>query len=145
MMSYDELLGNFVEIEIDNYANFRIIKETLSRMGIGDNKKKRLYRSCHILEIDERFFIVHFKELFLLDKKDAYIIEGDIERRNEIAKILESWNLCRIVNREVLDYVSYMPLNKELKVKIFILAHKQKHEWELVTMYTPKEDRVWHD
>ena len=141
MMSYDELLSNFVEIEIDSYANYRIIKETLTRMGIGDNKKKRLYRSCHILEIDNKFYIVHFKELFLLDKKDAYIIEGDIERRNKIARTLESWGLCKIVNREVLDYVSYMPLNKELVTKVFVLAHKQKRDWELVTMYTPKMER----
>ena len=37
-----------------------------------------------------RYYLVHFKELFLLDGKDSSLIESDIGRRNGRANLLKS-------------------------------------------------------
>lgn len=133
-LNYENLEENFVEIDISSNVHYRIIKETLTRIGIGDSKKKKLYKTCHIVEKNNKYYIVHFKELFLIDKKAAYFSEGDLERRNKIAKVLEEWGLCKIVNKDAI-WDSYGEEISKKDVKIFILSYAQKNDWELITMY----------
>lgn len=93
---------NLLEIQLpDNTDSFLKIRETLTRMGIANNKNKVLYQSCHILNKRGKVYIVHFKELLALDGRPVDINQEDIERRNDIAKLLEEWNLCKIVNKEM--------------------------------------------
>ena len=66
-VDFGNIEKNLIEIELTTPVHFRIIKETLSRMGIGNSKTKKLCRSCHIIEKDRKYYILHFKELFLLD------------------------------------------------------------------------------
>jgi hypothetical protein len=142
-VSKEKMDENFVEIEVSNYSKIRMIKETLTRMGIGNNSKKKLYQSCHLLERNDRYFIVHFKELFLLDNKPAYFAEGDLERRNKIAEILETWGLCKIVNKEEIKN-SYADDNYEIdsesEIKVFIIGYRNKSDWELIKMYNDEEE-----
>lgn len=91
---------NLLEIELpDNNGDaFLKIRETLTRMGIANNKNKVLTQSCHILNKRGKIYIVHFKELLALDGREVQISDEDIERRNDIAQLLQEWNLCTIVN-----------------------------------------------
>ena len=87
-----------VEVELRQQDDFLKIKETLTRIGVASRKEKILYQSCHILHKRGRYYLVHFKELFLLDGKDSSLIESDIGRRNAIANLLEEWGLLKVIS-----------------------------------------------
>lgn len=123
------LLDSMVEVTLPEKNSFLKVKETLTRIGIANNKTKQLYQSCHILHKKNKFYIVHFKEMFLLDGKSSSISEEDIERRNAIANLLEDWGLVTIVDKNKTEETS--GLNR-----IKVLAFKEKDNWELVPKYT---------
>ena len=56
-----------VEVVLNEPDDFLKVRETLTRIGVASRKEKKLYQSCHILHKQGRYFIVHFKELFMLD------------------------------------------------------------------------------
>ena len=74
-----------LEIKLVESDDFLKVKETLTRIGVASRKDRVLYQSCHILHKQGFYFIVHFKELFALDGKQADLTDNDIERRNTIA------------------------------------------------------------
>ena len=83
------IVESLLEITLPNDDDFLKIKETLTRIGIASKKDKTLYQSCHILHKRGRYYIVHFKELFLLDGRHSEFTEDDMARRNTIAILLE--------------------------------------------------------
>lgn len=89
-----------IEIELTNQDCFPKIRETLTRVGIANNKTKTktIYQSCHILNKRGKVYIVHFKELLELDGRDAKMTDEDVARRNDIAKLLQDWGLCKLVD-----------------------------------------------
>jgi hypothetical protein len=119
-----------VEVKLRNAEDFLKVRETLSRIGLASKKDNTLYQSCHILHKQGKYYIVHFKELFLLDGKDSSLSEGDFARRNRIIHLLDEWELI-----EILDYSKVedpiAPLNQ-----IKIIPFKEKDKWNLVTKYT---------
>lgn len=124
-ISADHLL----EIELPDQENFLKVKETLTRIGITSKKENKLYQSCHILHKKGKYYIVHFKELFLLDGLDSNIDENDIGRRNRIAKLLEEWDLVRVLDQDKLN--SNMAGLNQIK----IISHAEKSNWELCPKY----------
>jgi hypothetical protein len=118
-----------IEIALDKPDSFLLIKETLTRIGIPSKKNKTLFQTCHILHKQGKYFIVHFKELFLLDGKTADISEDDYRRRNTITKFLNQWNLCSILNKIDIEFLS---ASSEIKIVPF----KEKKEWTLLAKYT---------
>ena len=122
-------LNSFIEVTLKEQDDFLKVRETLTRIGVSSRKEKVLYQSCHILHKQGQYYIVHFKELFALDGKEATIDDNDISRRNAIANLLEEWGLFKIVNRQVMtDNIA--PLHQ-----IKIISFKEKDEWQLVTKY----------
>ena len=118
-----------VEVELPNDESFLKVKETLTRIGIASRKDKKLYQSCHILHKQGKYYIVHFKELFMLDGKTNDFSEEDEARRNTIVNLLEEWGLVNVKNpSQVEDPVASLS-------QIKILAHKDKDEWELIAKY----------
>ena len=79
---YDNLTDNMLEITIPEPDSFLKIKETLSRIGVASKKDAILYQSCHILHKQSKYYIVHFKQLFLLDGKKSDFTEDDKARVN---------------------------------------------------------------
>ena len=70
-------------------------------------EKKRNFQSCHILHKQGKYYIVHFKELFVLDGKETNITENDIARRNTISSLLQDWDLVTVLgNSEPRPFVS---------------------------------------
>jgi hypothetical protein len=117
-----------LEIILEEPDDFLKVKETLTRIGVASRKDKKLYQSCHILHKQGRYFIVHFKELFLLDGKKSNLEENDIARRNTIATLISDWGLVSIEKPERAKPVA--PLRQ-----IKILPFKEKNEWELCPKY----------
>jgi len=126
-MSYD--IDNMLEISFKENDDFLKIRETLTRIGVASRKDRTLYQSCHILHKRSKYYLVHFKELFSLDGKDSSITENDIARRNAIARLLEEWNLLKIVHSEQAS----TPLAPMSQIKV--LPHKEKNDWKLVAKY----------
>lgn len=117
-----------LEVVLEEPDDFLKVKETLTRIGVASRKDKKLYQSCHILHKQGRYFIVHFKELFLLDGKKSNLEENDIARRNTIATLISDWGLVSIEKPERAKPVA--PLRQ-----IKILPFKEKNEWELCPKY----------
>jgi len=118
-----------VKVLLKDPESFLLIKETLTRLGVASNKTQTLYQSCHILHKKGEYFIVHFKELFLLDGKPSNISEEDFSRRNLITKLLEDWGLVEVLEPERIAMLAPMSAVK-------ILSFKAKEEWTLTAKYT---------
>ena len=118
-----------LEISFTENDDFLKIRETLTRIGVASRKDKTLYQSCHILHKRGKYYLVHFKELFALDGKESTISENDLARRNAIAKLLEEWELLKILIPEQAS----TPLAPMSQIKV--LPHKEKSEWSLVAKY----------
>ena len=119
-----------LEVQLKEPDDFLKVRETLTRIGVASRKDKKLFQSCHILHKQGRYFIVHFKELFALDGKPTDISENDLSRRNAITKLLQDWELIKVVNNKQIEEPPPIFLSQ-----IKILSHKEKDEWELVPKY----------
>jgi hypothetical protein len=120
--------AKMLEITLNEPDDFLKVKETLTRIGVASRKDKKLFQSCHILHKQGRYFIVHFKELFLLDGKKSNLEENDVARRNTIATLMSDWGLVSIENKE-----KAQPLAPLRQIKI--ISFKDKDEWELCPKY----------
>ena len=129
-------IDEMVECTLAEPDDFLKIRETLTRIGVASRKDKTLFQSCHILHKQGRYYIVHFKELFILDGKPTNFSENDQARRNTIANLLVEWNLIKLVNSEQTSSL-VVPLN-QLK----ILAYKEKDEWVLTAKYNIGKKKV---
>lgn len=116
-----------LEIILDEPDDFLKVRETLTRIGVASRKDKKLFQSCHILHKQGRYFIVHFKELFLLDGKKSNLESNDVQRRNTIATLLSDWGLIKLAANGDLECA---PLRQ-----IKIIPFKEKNEWELCPKY----------
>ena len=117
-----------LEVTLNEPDDFLKVRETLTRMGVASRKENKLFQSCHILHKQGRYFIVHFKELFLLDGKKSNLEENDILRRNTITQLLSDWGLIQILDKSQVSECA--PLRQ-----IKIISHKEKHDWELCPKY----------
>ena len=98
--------SNMLEVTLNEPDDFLKIRETLTRIGVASRKDNKLYQSCHILHKQGRYFIVHFKELFLLDGKKSNLEENDVGRRNTIATLMSDWGLLTVENKEQLQPIA---------------------------------------
>ena len=117
-----------LEVQLKEPDDFLKVRETLTRIGVASRKDKKLFQSCHILHKQGRYFIVHFKELFALDGKQANFSDNDAERRNTIAQLLSDWGLIAILNNTIAEKKA--PLSQ-----IKVLSFKEKGEWDLQAKY----------
>ena len=117
-----------LEVTLSEPDDFLKVRETLTRIGVASRKERKLFQSCHILHKQGRYFIVHFKELFLLDGKKANLEENDVARRNTISTLMSDWGLIEIQNLE-----QAKPLAPLRQIKI--IPFKEKEQWELCPKY----------
>jgi len=122
-------IEKMVEVALTEKDDFLKVRETLTRIGVASKKERVLYQSCHILHKQGKYYIVHFKELFALDGKDTDFSENDMARRNTIAKLLEDWELLKVVNKDLIED----PIVSLSQIKI--LSHKEKNDWKLIPKY----------
>jgi hypothetical protein len=125
----NDLLSKLIEVKIGEDEDFLKIKETLTRIGVASRKEKTLYQSCHILHKQGKYYIVHFKEMFMIDGKPSNFTEEDQGRRNKIIDLLQEWGLLRVLNSDNIK----SPMASMSQIKI--INHKEKAEWNLETKY----------
>lgn len=123
------IVDSLVEVSLGQEDDFLKVRETLTRIGVASRKDRKIFQSCHILHKQQRYYIVHFKELFALDGKQSDFSEEDQGRRNTIANLLEEWGLIKIVDTDRTSFPT-APLNQ-----IKIIPFKDKDKWELVPKY----------
>jgi len=117
-----------LEVTLREPDDFLKVRETLTRIGVASRRENKLFQSCHILHKQGRYFIVHFKELFLLDGKPSNLMGNDLGRRNTIVTLLSDWGLVEPVNPEQLKDTA--PLRQ-----IKIISYRDKDDWELCAKY----------
>jgi hypothetical protein len=122
------MLDKMIEVQLAEPDDFLKVKETLTRIGVASFKNKTLYQSCHILHKRGRYYIVHFKELFALDGRQASMAEDDYARRNSIASLLEEWELVKILTPENMTVMA--PLST-----IKVIGFNDKRNWKLEQKY----------
>ena len=126
----EDIVNNLIEITFEEKDDFLKIRETLTRIGVASRKEKELFQSCHILHKRGKYYIVHFKELFLLDGKQSNFDESDVSRRNTIIDLLQQWNLISVVDKTKVEEPK-APLSQ-----IKIVSFKEKQEWKLTAKYS---------
>ena len=128
VLKMSEILNTMVEVMFENDDDFLKIRETLTRIGIASRRDNKLFQSCHILHKRGRYFILHFKELFILDGKISTITEIDYNRRNTIISLLEEWNLITVIDRDKIQ--EKLPMNQ-----VKVISFSEKEHWELIPKY----------
>jgi hypothetical protein len=131
------VIRDCIEVTLPTPDDFLKVKETLTRIGVASRKDKTLYQSCHILHKQGHYYIVHFKELFLLDGKTQQTVfdETDKARRNTIASMLADWGLVVLVRPDD-EQVFAAP------AQVTVLPFREKAEWNLVAKYEIGKKRV---
>ena len=127
-MTFDWNASDMIEVKLAQPDDFLKVRETLTRIGVASRSERKLYQSCHILHKQGRYYIVSFKELFLLDGKRSDFSENDMQRRNRITKLLSDWGLVEVISPEMIENLCSMS-------QIKIIPHKEKAEWELIPKY----------
>ena len=125
----NELLDKLIEVKIGEEEDFLKIKETLTRIGVASRKENKLYQSCHIFHKQGKYYIVHFKEMFIIDGKPSNFSDEDKGRRNKIIELLQDWGLLKVVDSESIKE----PLASISQIKI--ISHKDKSQWTLEAKY----------
>jgi hypothetical protein len=131
------IIRECVEVTLPTPDDFLKVKETLTRIGVASRKDKTLYQSCHILHKQGHYYVVHFKELFLLDGKASQTKFDDMDRarRNIIAGLLDSWGLVNLVNAKQIAATTEVS-------DITVLPFREKSEWTLVAKYEIGRKRI---
>jgi len=124
----ENLIDEMVEVSFEKDDDFLKIRETLTRIGVASRRDQKLFQSCHILHKRGKYYIVHFKELFLLDGKNSDISDTDIGRRNRIVSLLEDWELLEVLTPDLIE--SKLPMNQ-----VKVITFSEKAEWELIPKY----------
>lgn len=128
-MTADVFNGYGVQIRLRKPDDFLRVKETLTRIGVGERTSKTLYPSCYILHKKGYYAILHFKELFEMDGKTANITTDDLGRRNTICRLISDWGLAEIVRPSQIEE----PVSDMRHIKIVSFADKAS--WQIVNKY----------
>lgn len=131
-LSGDSIIPFLVEVDLIDDSFLRV-KESLTRIGIpgkpnGDGVPT-LHQTCHILYKRGKYYICHFKTMFVLDGRDNTLTESDIARQNRIINLLQDWNLIKVVNPASIE--EPVCSLKTLKVVKF----SERNEWKFVSRY----------
>lgn len=120
-----------IEIEALDNDQFLKVRETLSRIGIATTQEGEnvLWQSCNLLSKKGKYYIVHFKHMFLLDGafKTTQLTEDDIKRTKYIASLLEAWGLVTRTGKNHEKAVE--------KINVRVINFNEKSEWTLKQKY----------
>lgn len=114
-------------IELIPRTNINIIEETLSRIGICDKKNKILYPTSILYkDIDSKYYLCHFKEMFQFRKDKPYynnMLPDDYVRLNSIALLLEDWDMIDIIS---------LPEDEVFEtIFVYVLPFENKREYTI--------------
>lgn len=116
-------------LHIKPLKDIPVIEETLSRMGIADTRNRRLYQSCHVVNIWGDWYLAHFKQLFQYTRTKeglpgyGNVSMEDMARRDSVANRLRNWGLVDFDKDETEDK----------DTRIFVVPYKEKKSWQCIT------------
>jgi len=125
---YDWSIEKMVEIKLVKPDDFLKIKETLTRVGIASKKLNSLTQTCHIFHKRGKYYIIHFKEAFLLDGGTSNLTLEDVSRRNKIVELLIYWGMAKVVDPSMIVNTSTMD-------SIKVVPYREKKDWVLVEKF----------
>lgn len=122
-----------VEIKPLDNSKFLQVKETLTRIGFPQtiDGEKVLWQTCHILQKRGRYFITHFKHMYLFDgrTKSTALTDDDVDRTLVVAKMLENWGLVEILNPST---------DTDLSINVKVVRYDERDAWNLKPKYHNK-------
>lgn len=124
-----QVLDTMVEISLPTPSHFRMVRETLTRMGFR-GQGQDLYQICFILHKKGKYFIAHYKELLLLDKKEPQMTTEDKADRNLVACLLEDWGMVNILSAEIMEEGPISSVDS-----LLVISSEEKSKWRLVPKY----------
>ena len=132
-MLYEWSPEKMVEVTLDKPDDFLKVRETLTRIGIvskrqNEQGKQILTQSCHLLHKKGKYYIVSFKEMFLLDGRESDLTISDVERRNLIIGLLQEWGLVKVVNTALTTIKAPMS-------SVRVIPFKEKNNFVLQAKY----------
>ena len=127
MVTEQEVLNTFIEVEISE-ENKPKIRETLKRIGVLSKVRNELFQTCHLFSKAGKNYLVHFKEMYLLNGQFSTFSDSDKQRRDKIASLLNKWGFIKIVNPVVVGEI--------MKEMITIIPFKEKHNYILSKKYS---------
>lgn len=136
-----------IEVEVLNDVEFLRVRETLSRIGVvktnAEDGTKMLYQACNILFKQGKYYIVHFKHMFLLDGafKQTVLSEEDVHRMQYVAYLLETWGMVKRIGRNrgkfvekaVIRAINYKDREKYVLKQSYNMSSKMKPKQTLTS------------
>jgi hypothetical protein len=122
-----------IEVTLEKAPN--VVRETLSRVGIPDEKRKVLYPSVYLVEQDGKSFLIHFKEWFLINRPTAFnnISEDDKTRLKYVAGLLKKWGLIQVGEDDhINDIPQTMSFKALRKADVVVGENEDKAKWTIV-------------
>lgn len=121
---------DMLEVETLDRDQFLKVKETLTRIGIPNAERNSLTQTCHVFHKQGRYYIVHFLEMYALDRQQCRMEPSDYIRRDTIASLLESWGMVKVVDRDlVVDKIQLQPYG------LTVIPFAKKSAWLLKSNY----------
>jgi len=123
---------NDLGVKVILKEHFSVVRESLDRIGIANKEKKTIMPLCYILHktnwetSESEYYIIHFKNLKKLDGDLTYYTKEDEIKQSSIAKLLETWGLVEIINKEEL------PIKNSF---VYVLPHSKKKDWTVNHKY----------
>ena len=128
------MTNNLIEVVLTKDDNFLILKETLTRIGLPNKEGTKLYQTCHILCKKKKYYITHFKELFILDGRPSNLTVTDVARRNSIINYLHARKFFTFADPTITALEPSLPRNGKSD-DFTIIPHDEKKKWELIPTY----------
>jgi hypothetical protein len=123
-----------VEITLPKNSSYEKVKEMLTRIGVASKDSTTLYQSCHILKMDGKLWLVHFKELFALRGNGSTFSVEDYRRRQAIISLMTQWNyITPVINKS--EYHDRVDTRG-----IVVLQSSQKQNWNLEAKYSLQQE-----
>lgn len=142
-MTQEDVINHMVEVELigkDKSEIFRRVRETLERIGLTSAQEENtLYQSCHILHKKGRYYIAHFKMLFVHEGRENRLAHSDIARQNRVIKILENWGMIKVLDQTQLEGCDNYPSG------VKILRHEERPNWTLKAKYKVGNNTTVHE
>lgn len=130
--SGESVLDYAYEVELQNNdgSGFQKVRETLKRMGIvSSTSSTTLNQTCHIFKYKGKFYLVHFKMMFMFDGQPSSYSVEDADRLNITVGLLQKWDLLKVLNPS--EEIGKYKLVNDIRV----IKYDEANNWKLRTFY----------
>jgi hypothetical protein len=126
--TYDQSLKNLVQVNLKDQDTFRILRETLTRIGTV-SKDNTLWQICFIFHKRGNYYITHFKEMQRLDGERVFLAENDIAHRNAVIHLLVKWGMITVL------YPVQVEEPQPSMAGLRVVKHEDKGNWSFMPLY----------